>query len=274
MMNKSLQQAVASQSGVTLLVALLILGTVMAISFSLATILLSEARNSGDLLRTEPALYGATAVSEQALFNTRRSTGAGLSTSLGHTQITTTSTTTQDAILTVKIPTTSSSFANTTNIYGFYDPSSPYGGSHYGRIVISYLNTNTPGTDLHIYLCQWDPQNPPTNADGTYKKVCTDQTDASYMVFMDTNPAPLSPSPNNVWDSNTCGCMNGLQQQELFLFQSTAPGFAPSDIYAQISTYDDSGNAKGIPYFGSTAVDIKSLNGTVIRSLRTVIPNP
>jgi len=44
------------QSGVTLLLAILILSSIMAISFSLATILFVEIRTSGDFIRTEPAI--------------------------------------------------------------------------------------------------------------------------------------------------------------------------------------------------------------------------
>ncbi|MCL5774788.1 MAG: hypothetical protein M1333_01085, partial [Patescibacteria group bacterium] len=53
------------QSGVTLLLAILVLSAIMAISFSLATIIFIEVRTSGDLVRTEGAIFGADAVSEQ-----------------------------------------------------------------------------------------------------------------------------------------------------------------------------------------------------------------
>src|SRR6185295_13635472 len=61
-----------NQEGVTLLLAILILASVLAISFSLTTILFVEIRSSNDLIKTEGALYGATGVGEEAFFNLAR----------------------------------------------------------------------------------------------------------------------------------------------------------------------------------------------------------
>lgn len=61
-----------SQAGVTLLLAILILAAITAIAFSLAAITTIELRSSGDVLRTEPALYGAQAVTEEAFFKYSR----------------------------------------------------------------------------------------------------------------------------------------------------------------------------------------------------------
>ncbi len=262
-------------AGVTLLIAILILSTILAVSFSLATILLSENRNSGDLLRSEPALYADNAVSEQALFNISRSTGiTAYSNSVGVLPVTSTTTPLNDAVQIIKVPSTNTSYGCTTNCYAFYNPSDPYGPGGYGRVKVTFLNTNTTGALLHIYLCQWDPTNPPKNPDGTYKDVCSNPVDASYMTFQDTSPAPLS--PGQTWDTNVdCGgCMDtsGNLQQELILYQTN--GTPASDIYVQMTTYDKSGNPLGIPYFGQTAVNISSTNAGVNRNIKVVVPNP
>ena len=55
-----------------MLLSILVLSAILAISFSLSTILFVEVRNSGDLLRTEGALYGSQSATEEALFNIKR----------------------------------------------------------------------------------------------------------------------------------------------------------------------------------------------------------
>jgi len=260
------------RSGVTLLIAILILSTVLAVSFSLATILLAETRNSGDLLRTEPAFYADNAVSEEAIFNIRRNTGVtSYSSSVGVFAVSNTSTPLNDPVQKITVPSNSNSFAGSSNIYALYNPSNPYAAGGYGRIKINFIDTNTPGATLHIYLCQWDPLNPPKNPDGSYKNVCSSPNDSSYMSFQDTSPAPLS--PGQTWDTQTdCGgCMNSNYQQELILYQTQ--GSLPANAYVQLSTYDSSGSPLGIPYFGQTAVTITSANNGVSRDVKVIVPN-
>ncbi len=54
------------------MLAILVLAAVTAIAFSLATIVFIEVRLAGDALRTEPALYAAFGVTEEALFQYKR----------------------------------------------------------------------------------------------------------------------------------------------------------------------------------------------------------
>jgi len=60
------------QDGVTLLLAVLVLAAITAIAFSLAAIITVEIRSSGDVLRTEPALYAVQGVTEEAFFKYTR----------------------------------------------------------------------------------------------------------------------------------------------------------------------------------------------------------
>jgi hypothetical protein len=62
-----------NQAGVTLLLAILVLAAITAIAFSLAAIVTIEIRSSGDVLRTEPALYAVQGVTEEAFFKYTRS---------------------------------------------------------------------------------------------------------------------------------------------------------------------------------------------------------
>jgi len=66
------------QNGVTLLLAILILAAITAIAFSVAAIILVEIRSSGDVTRTEPALYAAQAVTEEAFFKYARNVNDSL----------------------------------------------------------------------------------------------------------------------------------------------------------------------------------------------------
>lgn len=259
---KKKKSLIKRQSGVTLLLSLLILSAITAISFSLATILFVEIRSSGDLSRTEPALYAANGITEEALYNVKRSTGVTTySSSVGSVSTTNSSSSFHDAVQRDKILTTSNTFAGTRNRYAFYDPTNPYSAGGYSRVKVTFLNTNSGGT-LNIYLCQFDPLDS--------SATCSDVGNTTYMIFRDTNPAPLS--AGGVWDSLTdCGCtLDPTKQQELVLYQTGAT----SDMYVQIETYDGSGIAKGLPYFGETAVDVVAAGTGVTRKIRTIIPTP
>jgi hypothetical protein len=61
-----------SQAGVSLMLAVLVLASITAIAFSVATIVFIEIRSAGDSFRTEPALYATLGVTEEALFQYKR----------------------------------------------------------------------------------------------------------------------------------------------------------------------------------------------------------
>jgi hypothetical protein len=65
-------QAKKNQAGISLMLSILVLAAVTAIAFSLATIVFIEIRSAGDMTRTEPTLYGAFGVTEEALFQYKR----------------------------------------------------------------------------------------------------------------------------------------------------------------------------------------------------------
>lgn len=60
------------QAGVALMLSVLVLAAITAISFSLATIIFVELRSSGDVLRSEPAVYATLGATEEALFQYKR----------------------------------------------------------------------------------------------------------------------------------------------------------------------------------------------------------
>lgn len=61
-----------TQSGVSLMLSVLVLAAITAVAFSLSTIIYVELRSSGDVLRSEPAMYGTLGVTEEALFQYKR----------------------------------------------------------------------------------------------------------------------------------------------------------------------------------------------------------
>lgn len=61
-----------TQSGVALMLSVLVLAAITAITFSLSTIVFIELRASRDVLKSEPALYATLGVTEEALFQYKR----------------------------------------------------------------------------------------------------------------------------------------------------------------------------------------------------------
>ena len=157
------RQQVDSQAGVTLLLAILVLSSVMAISFSLAAILFTETRSSADLIRTEPAYYGANGVAEDALFKVKRKTclpgACTYTTNFSNNVVQPTvpvQTSTTTPIYQVKVP--ANSIFSSASRYSMYDASSGSltAGSNYTKITLTYLDTGTADT-LNIWLCEFDP---------------------------------------------------------------------------------------------------------------------
>jgi hypothetical protein len=252
-----------SQSGVTLLLAILILSAIAAISFSIATILNIELRSSGDLARTEPAWYAAGARSEEHLFQIRRKVGEDsfpFTTAINNLTLTGSSSALTDPIQQDRVLSGSASFSTARNRYRIYNPDTSSGHnpftdpSGYGKVEVTYLNTGAGG-QIHIYLCQY---NPTTSYD------CSNPSNGTYMIYQDTTP--LNEGGTILLDGAYGFDPN--KQQELIIY-----GSGTSDRYVQIKSWDSVGTPKGLPYFGITAVDIDAQGAAVTRSIRVRIPN-
>lgn len=269
----------ANQEGVTLLLAILLLSAILAISFSLATILLFQVRTSEDFSRTEGALYAADGVGEQALFNVGRqvaspsyvssfNNNAALS-----SQPVNSSTTTpvfQDNIA------ANSTFATTKNKYDFCSDAATTTGCGYGKITLTYLSTGNHNP-LLVYLCQF---NPSTNYG---EAPCTSTTTNAISQYWITNSnlsgggaLPDSPSdPNGIAMAYNgvplTWTLNSSLQQQLILYDPVSDG---NPIYVSIQTYASDGvTPKGIPLSGKTAVNINVLNATTGRKIQVLVPN-
>jgi hypothetical protein len=278
-----------SQSGVTLLLAILILAAILAISFSLASILLIETKSSSDLLKTEGSLYGATGVGEQALFNLKRGACSSNSPSCYTGQFNNSVVlqsapsivTNSNPIFTDKVlPGTN--ITNTPNKYDFCNVSSGSSGCNFGKVTVNYITTNSGTTDqLSVYLCQWDP-NGTVGASGTYPTLpCS--TVNSYGQSQNYWLPPVSsgqcgttqqPDGSAQLNSLTVNCatwnLNPSLQQELIF---TNPN-GQNNIYFSVATFaSDNVTPQGLPYVGKTAIDIGTSNGDVGRKIQVVAPN-
>ncbi|MDR3643044.1 MAG: 6-bladed beta-propeller [Candidatus Doudnabacteria bacterium] len=282
-------QILNSQQGVTMLLAILVLSALLAISFSLATVLLVEVKSSGDLTRSEAALYASTGVSEQAAFNIMRQvpcTGncayitnfSNYATLNGQPIISSTSTPTfQDKVG------QNSSFTTGSKVYNFC-PTTQIGnvggnsGCGYGKVTLSYLPTGNTNP-LDVYLCEYDPTIDPIENYGSLP--CSDpnqhityNTPRSYWLSTE-NGAPsdgaggvyvyaTSPAAYTTW-SLTPG-----YQQELIVFDPSETG----PIYYSVETFGADGTTPlGLPYAGQTSVTVNSKNGDVARKLQVLVPN-
>ncbi|MBI5529880.1 MAG: hypothetical protein HY918_00045 [Candidatus Doudnabacteria bacterium] len=264
---KNLRQE--NQQGVTLLLAILVLSSIMAISFSLATILFIEVRSSSDLLKSESSLYGATAIGEEAVFSIKR--GVCPTSNLNcftfpsqfnnstvlQTQPVFSSTSTP--VIQDKIP-KATSFTSTTKKYDFCGANVYSSGCGYGKVTITFNDIGN-GASVYAYLCEFDASG---NTSYT-SSPCTEQYYSGSPSYW-SHTAQLSASSNSTvsWDLDT----NSQQMLILFNPSSTA------DAYVSITTYaNDKTTLKGLPYLGQTAVDINTSNGNLGRKVRVVVPN-
>jgi len=273
-----------SQAGVTLILGILLLSAVLAISFSLTTIIFIEVKSSSDLLKTEGSLYGATGVGEQAFFNYIRNvedpdsyiSSFNNNVSLkGAPELSTTT----NASFTDYIQ-TGSNFSNTKKIYEFCPTGAQDNGCDFGKIVLKFSSA-PPGSYLFAYLCEWDPNpnGPYPSApcsvenvgDGYWIAPVSDPTscgvDASVPNLGSNGSIALIPNSNMNCASWT---LNPNLQQELIITNPSSPG----TIFYTVSTFDNTGNiGKGLPYVGKTGVIIRTENGQVGRKVKVEVPS-
>lgn len=253
-----------------MLLAIIILSSVMAISFSLATILFIEVRTSGDLLKTEGALYAANGVGEEAFFNIKRQTcpqdGSGCSYSTSFSNNVKLSgapvtTSTSTPIVLDKVLAYSIFGSSGQKVYDFCNVNTPVGsGCGYGKVDVTYLDTSASGS-IKVFLCEFDPS---ANFGGEAPCSILSTTKG---YWRDSNGTVLNK------DSATVSYVfsNALKQQVLYItnYNST------TDAYFQIKTFKDTAGTVpwGLPYIGKTAVDVNAVNTSVGRKIRVVVPN-
>lgn len=285
--NKKKQIKNMAQEGITLLLSILVLASVMAISFSIATITLVEIRSSGDLTRTEVSYYGGSAAAEQALYKVKRKintqTTGQCDTSLpgcyysniGPVTIVSpsggalTESTVSDPVQQDSFPPfvtmSGNNFPSAAKHYPFYNPGNVSGPSNFSKVVVTYLSTNTD-EPLTIYMCEYDPgYRVGDNSQTTVP--CSDPTDSASGYWR----TPTGGSSLRQENSPMTFALNPSKQQEMIIFNQNQNADS-KPIYAQIQAFDASNNPAGIPYFQQESVDINAQNSSVNRKIRVLIP--
>lgn len=239
-----------TQAGVTLLLAVLVLSSVLAISFSLATILMIEVRSSGDLMKTEPSLYASQGVTEEAIYRIKRKTNIAIpATTVGSTQVSAPveqSTTSPVQTLRIVGPKTYNTSESRLNFFNADDPSSSASG--YAKVSITYHDTGNT-SNLKIYLCHF--------GDTTFNP-CSTSTD----FYLDAYNFPVTRGTTKTYS------INPSERQELVLVNESS-----SPMYATIESYGPTASdPKGLPFLGETQVEVQATNGGLTRTLQTRVP--
>lgn len=255
-----------------MLLSILILSAVMAIAFSIATILLVEVRVSGESVKTEPAIYAANGVTEEALFAVRRGyprcfsncgSSFSYSNNLGSVAAQSQENLYNDAILNDTLPSTATSLTSAKR-YSFYDPTNINLPSGYSQLKVKY-KAGFSG-QIHVYVCQFTA---PQNFQSSDSPPDCNTVSSSDMIYK--NQGPTAPNQGLNSDQMTATMtLDPNKQQELIIYADPSPSINRA---IQIQAYDASGNPKGLPYFGETVVDINAKSGNITRSVRVKIPN-
>lgn len=132
--NKILPKIQDPEAGITLMLAVLVLAGITAIAFSVAAIVFVEIRASGDLLRTEPALYAVQSATEEAFYGTTRGiNNFPFSTSINNVSLVTTARSYDPS------PQTYVVYYNSSTKFSLADPTAPFQNS-YTSLKIDYVN--------------------------------------------------------------------------------------------------------------------------------------
>lgn len=136
------------QSGITLMLAVLVLAGITAVAFSIAAIVFVEIRASGNLLRTEPALYAVQSVTEEAFYSTTRNISSfPFSTSINGVSLATAARSYDPS------PQTYVVYYNTETKFSLADPANPFKNS-YITVQIDYISPPA-GTKVAVQLYRY-----------------------------------------------------------------------------------------------------------------------
>jgi hypothetical protein len=252
-----------SQAGISLMLAVLVLSAITAIGFSLATIILTEIRASGDVMRTEPAVYANLGVTEEAFFQYKR----GIPTNtLNVTNCSSSGTANicviNNVLLNNPAPTVLSYdvvpkvdviFANTKNTYQMYDLSDF--NKQFSKVKVDFLQNGSTG-NLAITIRKTDD-----NGNVTYP-LCAPNTNPCSTIITTGSPA----FSFNSFD------LRG--QYDLIL--ENLNSVTGDNIVASISTYDPSNSnlLKGLPFNGRKVLDVYAKYLGLTRKYTIRIPLP
>jgi hypothetical protein len=272
-MNQSRPHTTDKESGVTLLLSLLILSAITAIAFSLATIMFIEIRSSGDLQRTEPALFATQGILEEAIFKIKRNVSeipeTGCATNLfaldctvNGVSVQTTIDSYREPVLNESILSTATDYIVTKHAYYLINPDDPYsdvdgngspdGG--YARLILTNTGSGAQA-NLEVAICRIDDSDC-INTNGTFTP-----------GIEDIGPDPLPIGQTIIYDSS-----DGLvatSAYALYIINKTpgSGGFIHIESYGPLAT-----QALGLPYFGKKAIDVQATYIGLTRKYRAIVP--
>jgi hypothetical protein len=270
------------QPGVTLLLTIIILTAMMAVTFSVASILVTEIRSSGDVQRTEQAYYGAQGQVEESLFAVKRNAPVTYSTQIGQSTLSASPkvNSTTPAIIVDRVPPLTDFNHANTYVFPASVAGDPSSGSGYNHVTLTYLPSSETNTSdppyLHVYICQFDPKesyDPTSSIPHTYWSLpCTDPSvpvstlALSYWALAGGTLTSYASYGQNVSiDQDLIPTM----QQEIIIYNTSQTQSA----YIKIQPYQD-GVAKGLPYSSEQSVTTRASNSSVGRKINVIIPNP
>lgn len=243
----------SSQSGITLLLSVLLLSAITTIAFSLAAVGFAEIATSNDLSRTEPILYYSLGLAEEGAYGVKRGVSS-IKTALGTECSTSFNPFTLDA-------------GNATNTQTKICNVSP------NNDIEVIVPTNTFNSSVRLYI--YEPSNSGTGSSGytdvTFKKTSNNSgLVRMYMCPLSVECVDPNISPNGwlnpagvLLDYNTDVNINlAGNSYEVVLVNS---GSALE--YVEVIT-----EPKGLPYLNKEGIEIQSSFGRLIRRLRVLVP--
>lgn len=263
-----------SQQGITLLLSILLLASISAIAFSVASITLIEVRTSGDVQRTEPIFYSDQGIAEEAVYGLKRKAspatataptalyfGGDCSTSFVPYIAPDTSVTSQVKIcnvapgdVVVRVPASAVDYATAKRLYMF-DPSPGNQGTGPGGYeVLNIENISTINAAVRVFICHLDEecQSP---AQGTSDWVVDGRTGA------------------NDIDQGSTGQFSGVidpaRSYEISLINLSGQ---PQDLFVRVVTEKPGGVSYGLPYLNKKKVEIQSTKSGLTRRVEVLVP--
>lgn len=244
-----------SQSGITLLLSVLLLAAVTTIAFSLAAVGFAELATSEDLAKTEPILYYSLGVAEEATYGMKRGVSS-IKTALGsecdsnfiaYTLDAGNPTTTKTKVCNlnassdVEVSVPQNTFNTAVRLY-VYNPTTNSTSSS-GYTSLSFKKTSNNGGSVQLYICPLsvdcgDPT-PPSNQTSGWTTLGT------ALTYNNTVSAPSPTVPSEIVFINSSG---------------------PKEFVEVISA------PKGLPYLSKEGIEIQSAFGRLIRRLRVLVP--
>lgn len=262
-----------NQDGITLLLSILILSAILAISFSIATILFVEIRNSGDLVRTEGAIYAAEGASEEAFFKLKRKVGASFvySNKLGLVGVEVPTESTNAPLVYEKVLNCENNTFEKAARLPIYNSDYPDIGSNFGKIKVE----NFGDSNVDIWVCQYRPNGLSDLGQPYASSPCSNRDSNEYWVnltgdvvsatqgYYGTKHQSIVRASSGTWN------LNVTRQQEIVMLvpSCTAP------VLIKLTGYASDGiTEQPLPLVGETSVNIKANSSGVSRKLHLSIP--